>query len=130
MVKESHPSLYKQAMEERHVLKYGEHYDEEKAREAVAAMSSTDVSGQPQAGEHWTIDQVIEAARPYQSRLHECVTIWDVYVALQMWWHDLGKNYMRRGDREDAIIEDALTWCFFDEDAPDGKLWRYLHAML
>ena len=67
----------------------------------------------------------------YAKELDKKVTMWDFYVAINMWWHDLCYNYKARDKEnyEEQIIDDAVTWSFFDDDAQDGKIWRYMQAM-
>lgn len=122
-----HP-LYEQYLTEAYEEKNGPHFNEERARKAVDCMCHMEDS-QKICGEHWSIDQVKQAVQQYKPYIKEDVTCWDAYVALNMWWHDLGRNYTRRGQDDGQLIEDAVVWSFMDEDAEDGKVWRYVNAM-
>lgn len=115
-IKVQSPELYRDAMRELHILKYGPHYDEESARSCVH-------------DERYAYSDVIAMVEPYLSMMSQSDTMWDAYVAINRWYSDLGRNYERRGESHAAMVEDAMTWAFDDDDAPDGKVWRYLHAM-
>ena len=115
-IKSQNPELYADAMRELYLLKHGPHYDEDSARQCVRE-------------ERYTYSDVIAMTEHYISMMSPADTIWDAYVAINRWYSDLGRNYERRGEAPSAIIEDAMTWAFDDDDAPDGKVWRYVHAM-
>lgn len=129
--KEMSPDLYNRVIKEQYEEEYGMHFNEEYAIKAVSSMCHTANDGSKICGEHWSIDQVKEATISYDSKIPEDVTCYDIYVALNMWWHDLGRNYKRHiaNNAESILIEDAITWAFLDEDAPEGKIWRYINAM-
>lgn len=129
-VRENNPSLYWAAKAEEHESQHGKHFDEEFASEVVDNMYHKCADGSKKVGEHWSIDEVKAAIEKF--RLPKDVTCWDAYVALNMWWHDLGRNYKQRDaeNYDTAIIADALTWAFMDDDAPDGKIWRYFGSLM
>ena len=119
-----HP-VYEQYLVEAYEEENGPHFDEKHARECVDKMWHTE-DGVQVCGEHWSIDKVKEVIETYRQFMMKEDTCWDAYVALHMWWHDLGRNYARRGENE-ALVEDACVWAFMDEDAVEGKIWRYMH---
>jgi len=122
-----HP-LYERYILEEYEKENGCHFNEEYARKAVEGMYSICESGEKHRGEHWSIDEVRSAISRYD--IGEENTIWDAYVALNMWWHDLHTRYKKHySSYEEYLIEDAVTWAFCDDDAPEGKVWKYIHAM-
>lgn len=130
-VKEHNPELYHWYIREKHEEEYGCHYNKEFAICDVEKMYHVANDGTKHKGEHWNIEQVNTVIIPYKSKMSNEDTCWDAYVALNMWWHDLGCNYKRRNatTSDNDIIEDAIRWSFFDDDAPEGKIWRYMNSM-
>ena len=128
-VHEHDPELYEKFKHAEYEEEHGPHFDEHHATKAVHKMYSFGTDGTRHDGEHWNIDQVKTAIEPYKDKMDECDTCWDAYVALNMWWHDLGANYKRHAQSDSHLIEDAITWAFCDPDAPNGKIWKYIHAM-
>lgn len=129
--REHNPELYERVLLEDYVEENGAHYNEKYARDAVSRMSHKNADGTTETGEHWTFEQVMQANAANRAKLPQDVTDWEVYVAANMWWHDLGENYRRRssGNVTAQIMDDCTKWSFLDDDAPDGKLWKHLHAM-
>lgn len=130
-IREKDPAKYHSLLRDLHEDLCGAHYDKEFATEAVAEMYHTAPDGSKRYGERWTIDEVKAAVEPFRGKMHDKDNCWDAYVAVHMWWHDLGRNYKQRdpNNYESALIEDAVTWAFCDEDAPDGKIWHYIQSM-
>lgn len=128
-VHEHNPELYEKFRLAEHEEKYGPHFDSYYANETVEDMYSLGSDGSRVGGEHWTIDQVRAAIEPYKDKMGDDDNCWDAYVALNMWWHDLGANYKKHMQSDSHLIEDAMTWAFCDPDAPEGKIWHYIHAM-
>lgn len=83
------------------------HFDELTAQVVVGKMRSSRAEG-----EHFSFDETIKAVEPHLALMGDEDTMWDAYVAINMWWHDLGENYSRRGQPDDDLIEDALTFAF------------------
>ena len=121
-VHEHNPDLYERFKHAEYEEKYGPHFDSHYAVEVVEDMYSFNPDGTRVEGEHWTIDQVRAAIEPYKAKMGDDDTCWDAYVALNMWWHDLGANYKKHGQSDSNLIEDAMTWAFCDPDAPGGKI--------
>ncbi len=130
-VQENNPDLYSRYCMEKHEEEHGAHFDKAFATKAVAEMYHTAPDGSKRYGERWTIDEVKAAVEPFRGKMHDKDNCWDAYVAVHMWWHDLGRNYKQRdpNNYEASLIEDAVTWAFCDEDAPDGKIWHYIQSM-
>lgn len=130
-VEENNHEVYEKYLVDAYEEQFGPHFDEKRAKEAVAKMRSTNERGEQETGEHWSVDEVQAAIGPTEHMMKEKDTIWDAYVAINMWYHDLGKNYRSHTDAYANlwIITDAMTWAFADEDAPDGKIYRYIKAI-
>jgi hypothetical protein len=130
-VKEHNPELYHWYKREEHEEEFGCHYNEEFALCDVEKMYHIAPDGSKHKGEHWSIEQVKSVIMPYKSKMSNEDTCWDAYVALNMWWHDLGCNYKKRNasTADNDIIEDAIRWSFLDDDAPEGKIWRHMQSM-
>lgn len=130
-VAENDMSQYLKTMRKVHEVFMGNHYNKEFAKHDVSMMKHTRTDGSKFIGEHWNIDQVKEImkSQPVPSS-YNC---WDVYVALNGNWHDkdvLFKKWFPEPEKhENKIIEDAISFYFKDEDAPDGKIWIYQCAM-
>lgn len=99
------------------------HFDEEKAKMAVARIHYADKSGVKHEGAHWTPEQVESATA--QMKFPEGTSKWDKYVAFNSFYADLCRVL-----DEPMIIKAAHAFYFDDEDAPDGKVWRYVKAMI
>lgn len=128
-LKDTDRCLYERAMIELYELRNGCHYDERHAIQDVSKMYHSERDGKICDGEHWDYLQTTEAVKPFINMMSDTDTMWDAYVAINMWWHDIGRNYSRRNQPDEQLIEDAMVWSFGDEDAPDGKVWRYIRAM-
>lgn len=120
----NNPSLYEKFLEEEYVRTHGQHFDEDRAKRTVADMHSKYGNG-----ELWKMDQIDDYVKLYRSELQQSVTDWDLYVAINLWQHQLGENYVDRLEGDDDIIKDAITFFFLDETSGDGKIWRYTHSV-
>ena len=99
------------------------HFTEEEARKVIAGSRYTDKSGEKHSGkEHWTAEQVESATAGM--RFPEGTNKWDKYVAFNSMYFDLCRVL------DDAnILKAAHAFYFADDDAPEGKIYRYIHAM-
>jgi hypothetical protein len=122
-LEKEHPHEYWKFMRSTHEDLYGPHYDEEFANWDVSQMHSTDKEGKQYTGAHWTRSE-IEAATASKS-FPKGTTKCDLYVVYNAMWHDMHKLY---SDAE--ILDMAYLFYFADEDAPSGKVWKYINAML
>lgn len=104
--------------------KHKGHFCEKCAKEAIARTKYTDKTGAEHKGkEHWTTEQIESLTA--SMKFPEGTTIWDKYVAFNTMYFDLCKVL------DDAlIIKVAHAFYFADEDAPGGKIKRYIHAMM
>lgn len=98
------------------------HFDEEKAKKVVGSIYYTDKLGAKHYGAHWSPEQLESATASL--KFPEGTTKWDKYVAFNSFYADLCKVL-----DEPAIIKAAHAFYFEDEDAPDGKIFRYVKAM-
>lgn len=127
------PELYYRAKHELHEMEYGPNYNEKLALHDVSCFESTDTNGVKRKGEHWTLAQVKNVYELHKLKLTKAnANVYDLYVALHVWWHDLSCNYKRRNQSnyENDIIEDAITFFFCDEDGKESKIWYYVMAMM
>lgn len=99
------------------------HFDEQTANEAISHIVFTDKAGKAHEGlAHWTVEQV-EAATSAMT-FPAGTTKWDKYVAFNFFYADTCKAL------DDAdVIKAAFAFFFADEDASDGKVYRYVRAM-
>lgn len=118
------PKLYEKYLDEEHESHYGPHFDEEKAREAISRLHSKNGSG-----ELITIDQVEQDLKKAGLNIGEPNTVWDAYVAFNIWWHELGDNYACREPNDNSFCIDVVTFFFDDEIIKDGKVWKYMHNL-
>lgn len=98
------------------------HFNEESAREAVSRIRYTDKTGAEKSGPHWSPEQV--KAVTAGMKFPEGTTEWDRYVALNSFYADLCTVL-----DEAQILKAAVRFYFGDEDAPEGKVFRYVKAM-
>lgn len=126
-----HKDEFWNVMREMHELYEGCHYDEAFAMWEVSQMHHTDKSGILHRGQHWTIEQIDAVCKANRSMFKPKDNVYDVYVALHSWWHDnICQDKIDFGDNaESKNIERGLAYFFADEDAPDGKIWRYYKGM-
>lgn len=98
------------------------HFNEEAAKKAVSGIRYTDKSGVEHGGAHWTPEQIEIATA--SMKFPEGTTKWDKYVAFNSFYADLNKVF-----DEAAILKAAYSFYFGDEDAPAGKIKKYIDAM-
>lgn len=122
VIKEEHPEMYDEFMRNQHELMFGSHYNESFANEDVEKLMYTDKEGKKHTGAHWTKDEVIAATNglSYPQGTTDC----DKYVAYNAAYADFNKDFSD-GD----ILKIAYRFYFADEDAPSGKIWKYMKAM-
>lgn len=98
------------------------HFDEHTAKEAVSHIKYTDKSGIEHMGAHWTVEQIETATAPM--KFPEGTTGWDKYVAFNSFYADTCKVL-----DEASILRAAHAFYFADDDAPKGKVKKYIEAM-
>lgn len=115
---------YWKFMRQQHELFYGSHYNEEFALWDVSQMTYTSKAGEKRiGGEYWTKAQIEEATKNMSFPAN--VTCWDKYVAFNSFHADLC-NVLD----DETIIKAAYKYFFYDEDAPEGKVWKYVNCMM
>lgn len=119
-IKHEHPQRYWRFIREQQGLVSGGHYDEAFARYDVEQMWHTDKRGEKHCGEHWSVSQARQVMREHG--LASPVNEYDVYVALNAFWHDLACVI----EEESVIVEAAVAFWFKDEDfSGKSKVWWY-----
>lgn len=123
ILESEHPEEYWSMMRDQHEILWGPHYDEEFADNDVSKIHWTGKDGQKHTGAHWSREQIDEATKAMQ--FPSGTTMCDKYVAFNSFFADMCKEH------DDAtILMDAYTFYFKDEDAPEGKIWKYMRAMM
>ncbi len=125
------PREYWRFMRDMHEVHNGCHYDDIFARWEVAQMQHTASDSTICKGEHWTMEQVTEIYNANKARLQQRDAVCDLYVALHSWWHDNIEHDRAdfADDAEQKNIARGIAYFFGDEDAPEGKIWRYYKGM-
>lgn len=129
-LEESDPEMYWEFMRDQHEIFCGPHFDERFGKWEVEKMHHTH-KGEKMTGAYWSIHDIKPVYDSMRSKLPQGTTIWDFSVALNANWHDKVDMFKEwfPDDYTDKIIEDAVNFYFEDDDAPDGKIWRYIRAM-
>lgn len=125
-IREVHPELYWKFLREEHALMYDNHYTEDFARWDVSQMFHTEDEEEIR-GEYFSMAQADKVAREHKI---DCVP--DVYVAINANYHDkvrlFSKWFEDSDDIATRIVADAVAFYFEDEDAKEGKIWRYING--
>ena len=110
-------------MRNQHEILYNYHYSPEFAEWDVSKLEWMDKDGQKHCGAHWTIEEIVSATKglTFPNGTTDC----DKYVAFNVAYSDFCKDYS-----ETEIIKIAHQFFFNDSDAPEGKVWHYVKAML
>lgn len=131
-IKDTHPELYKSFMRKQYGIMLGNHFSEEFAEDVVGRMFHTDKkSGRKIEGEYFSMSKAEDVYDSIRGKIGADNNVYDVYVAINANAHDkmnLFSSWFEDGVDE-SIIEDAVEFYFLDEDAPDGKIYRYINAM-
>lgn len=98
------------------------HFDEHSAEEAARHIEYTDRDGSKRTGAYWSKEEILKATE--QMSFKDCVTEWDRYVAFNAMYADLCRVLT-----DEQVVKAAHAFFFADEDAPCGKIWRYVQAM-
>lgn len=123
ILKEEHPEMYWRFIREQHGIMYNNHYDRNFAEMDVEKIRYTNREGRKCDGAHWTSEQIELATKslPFPAN----TTKWDKYVAFNAMYSDLCTVL-----DDDSVIKTAHRFYFLDEDAPQGKIWIYMTAMM
>lgn len=110
----------------------GPHYNKEIAESVVDKMYRKSDSGDVVYGGHWSLAQVQEVFTAYKSSFKNPKdNVYDLYVALNATYNDLVRVFKSDfpENYEKKIVEYAIVFWFKDDDAPEGKIWRYMSVM-
>lgn len=104
------------------------HFDESSAKCLVASMYHMS-GGKKISGERYSMEKAKEVAEKYKGAIPQDATCADVYVALNVQYHDyyeLMKTWF--GDNTEVkIFESAINFWFKDDDYKGGnKVYKYL----
>lgn len=111
---------------------YGPHYNKDLAEIAVEKMFHKSASGETIHGGRWSIAQAQELFAAYKGKMKSPKdNVYDLYVALNAMYSDLGEQFKKDfGEEwEKKLADYTVEFWFQDDDAPDGKIWRYMTAM-
>lgn len=122
VMKKEHPDKYWDFMRKQHGIIFKDHYSEDFAKYDAQWLHYKDEKGIERTGAHWSIEEIEKATAGMV--FPAGTTKWDKYVAFNSMYADLCKKF-----DEATIIKVAHTFYFADDDAPDGKIWRYMQAM-
>lgn len=101
-------------------LMSGGHYNKEFACYDVDKMYHTDKKGTKHEGEHYSIECARKTMREHG--ISAPVNEYDVYVAMNAFWHDLSCVITD----EEELIEATVAFWFKDEDRNGkDKIWEY-----
>lgn len=113
---------YNQFLREQYQLFYGPHYNEEFARKDISEIKYTSKTGERKTGEYWSKSQIEDICRKFS--FPSSTTFWDKYVAFNAFYSDMCQIL-----DEETILKTAHKYFFQDEDAADGKIWKYMNAV-
>lgn len=122
ILEREHPDEYWQMMRRQHEILWGPHYDETFADYDVDQLTWTGKDGQKHHGAHWSRQQVMDATAGMT--FPQSTTDCDKYVAFNSFYSDMCQEL-----DEATILKAAHRFYFQDEDAPAGKIWRYMQCM-
>lgn len=98
------------------------HFAKEEAEKVVSKIYYTDKAGVKHKGAHWTIEQIETATT--EMKFPEGTTEYDRFVGFNSFYADTCKVL-----DEASILKTAHAFYFEDEDAPKGKIKKYIDAM-
>jgi hypothetical protein len=121
-IKEENPDMYWKFLREAHEDLYGMHYTPEYAEYDLSRLHYTDSEGVKRTGAHWSLKDVlaVTANKTYPEGTTDC----DKWVAYNAAYADFCRRFS-----DNEILDIAYLFYFDDEDAPEGKVWRYMSAM-
>lgn len=136
-MKEKNPDMFWDFMRNQHEIFCGPHFDEKFAKWQVEQMYHKDDDGKEYRGQHWSIAEAEEVYSKNKSKLPSGTTVFDVYVAINIFWHDLfdgykhfvSENGLPEKLSSELTIKSAIKFFFMDDDAIDGKVWIYSEAL-
>lgn len=121
-IKTIHPDIYWQFLRDTHEDLNGPHYNQSYADYDLSRLLYTGKDGIIHTTPHWTPEDIERATA--NKTFPEGTTLWDKYVAYNTMYADLCRKFS-----DSEILEAAYLYFFIDDDAPEGKIWRYMQAM-
>lgn len=121
-LKETNPQMYWDFLRKQHKNLYKGHYDEDYARYDLSEIFYTTKNGDKIKGPYWTVEEVDNATK--SMNFPAGTTIWDKYVAFNVFKSDLAKVY-----NDEEILRGAFEFFFKDEDFKKDnttKIWEYM----
>ena len=113
---------------EQHELKYGPHFNEDFAEEAVSRMQNEDGT----TGPHWTIEQTNNVAKQYGINFNlDIFNEYDWFVAMNMIYSDYYKaiKNITGINSLQHFVELTKAW-IMDKDVAEGKMWYYFKYVM
>ena len=123
--------IFWKSMRKLHEFIKGAHFDEEYAKWQVSTMYHTADNGKICKGEIYNYDCAKNVFDKYVRNINSSITVWDVYVAINVQYHDYIRLYsewfrnINKNELDNKIIESAITFYFKDEDSGSTKTWNY-----
>lgn len=121
-MKDEDPEAYWRFLREAHEDIYGCHYNQTYAEYDLSKIHYTDSEGVHHEGPHWTLNEVLSATR--NKTFPEGTTDCDKWVAYNAAYADFCRRFS-----DGEVLDIAYLFYFSDEDAPEGKVWKYMNAM-
>lgn len=119
-VKLINTEMYEEIEDELYELVYGCHFNEWTLEKAVANMLNEDGS----KGGHWSLQQTTTIAKDYGITFMHC-NEYDWNYVMNMIYSDF---YGVISNETSAYVKLAKRF-LCDQDAPEGKAWKYYRAM-
>ena len=115
-LKNENQELYSELMSGLYVLVFGEHFNEELAKEAVENMKNADGTN----GAHWSLKEAVEAAKNEGISFNN-FNEYDWFYVLNMIYSDFYKVF---NGNTNMYVKTAFEW-LNDIDVKPGKAYRY-----
>lgn len=115
-LKSENQELYYELMSGLYVLVFGEHFNEELAKEAVENMKNADGT----TGAHWSLKESVEAAKNEGISFNN-FNEYDWFYVLNMIYSDFYKVF---NGNTNMYVKTAFEW-LNDIDVKPGKAYRY-----
>ena len=115
-LKNENQDLYYELMSGLYVLVFGEHFNEELAKEAVENMKNADGT----TGAHWSLKESVEAAKNEGISFNN-FNEYDWFYVLNMIYSDFYKVF---NGNTNMYVKTAFEW-LNDIDVKPGKAYRY-----
>lgn len=111
-----------------HESNVGKHFNPAYASYEVSKMCHIS-NGAKIKGEYFHMDKAEEVSKKYRSIIPECITVADIYVAINYHYHIYDQLYKAwfGNNKDSKLLESAIIFWFNDSTYPNGdKLWDYM----